>query len=208
MPDKRGWIYIVSGAGLYKIGRTSTPRGAAGRLSSLQGASPAPLKLEMSFEVEFCYVTERRLHEHFRHKAAKNVGREWFALNSDDLEWLRTLDVVVWLRERVPNSEPLATKLRRLKRRECPVVRLALKKKVNDFWASLDPAIRVGVSKKLAEWGRKGTRGETGLNKSGSPKKEIEMTEPADQPQDKELICCDCGGSFGGMRNRPRNREY
>lgn len=149
MADKRGWIYVVSGAGLYKIGRTSTPRGAAGRLSSLQGSSPVPLTLEMSFEVELCYVTERMLHDRFKHKAVSGVGREWFALDSTDLEWIRGLDVDAQLSRY------------RADRRPTPVVRFSAprpERSVNNAWLSLDPTSRSAVSSQLARWGSMGGR--------------------------------------------------
>ena len=102
MADKRGWVYVVSGAGLYKIGRTTAPNGVAGRLSALQGSSPVPLTLEMSFEVDLCYATERMLHDQFRHKSVPLVGREWFALDGLDLDWIRNMDLPTLLTEHAP----------------------------------------------------------------------------------------------------------
>jgi Meiotically Up-regulated Gene 113 (MUG113) protein len=78
-------VYIVEGAGVFKIGATKAY--AEQRLLSLQSASPVPLRLIHQIPTASPFRLERYLHAHFK---GKRTLREWFALSEEDLDWLRT----------------------------------------------------------------------------------------------------------------------
>ena len=81
-------IYIISnGQGWYKIGKTNDIQR---RINALQCGSPYRLNLTIFI---FCDKKdlrkyESRLHQTFKSK--RGIG-EWFALNSPDLDYLKTL---------------------------------------------------------------------------------------------------------------------
>ncbi len=92
---KRGHVYLVEGAGLYKIGSSNDP---ALRLSSLRAGSPVPLRLVCEISTEQHRVVESRLHEHFTDKCQRSddMGREWFRLSPDDVAWIE--NAATWQR--------------------------------------------------------------------------------------------------------------
>lgn len=83
---RAGYVYLIqSPTGAYKIGRTSNPDDRMKTFS-----------VKLPFEVEYVcliptpdmYGFEAQLHDHF---ASKRVNGEWFALDTDDVEYIKGL---------------------------------------------------------------------------------------------------------------------
>lgn len=74
-----GYIYLVSGGGHIKIGKS---RDLPARLRSFGLQLPFPVKLIQSYAVQDYSGTEYRLHTMF---ADKRVNGEWFDLDADDI---------------------------------------------------------------------------------------------------------------------------
>ena len=86
LPEKkRGWIYIIRANKYYKIGRAQKP---IERYSQLATLPPWPTEVVHTFESEDYYVMEKELHDLF---SPKRVNGEWFALDDNDVEFLRSL---------------------------------------------------------------------------------------------------------------------
>ncbi len=84
---KPGYVYLLQAeSGAYKIGRTQDP---ANRIKTFG--------IQLPFEVDFICVIqtpdmaelESRLHTKF---ADKQIRGEWFELNEDDVEYIKSLD--------------------------------------------------------------------------------------------------------------------
>jgi Mn-dependent DtxR family transcriptional regulator len=78
-----GYVYIIEGAGLYKIGKATN---VAKRLESHQTSCPIPLTLVHTIKTRDALSLERHLQHHFRHKATRG---EWFRLDEVDLTTIR-----------------------------------------------------------------------------------------------------------------------
>lgn len=87
--ERAGWIYLVRGTDLHKIGYTRT--GVKQRLSGLKKQFQIPLELIDSFGSEDVILEERRLHKVFWDM---HMGQEWFDLPPTIIEcrevWFRT----------------------------------------------------------------------------------------------------------------------
>lgn len=83
----KGFVYVVKRGSLYKIGFSRANvarrvRDAEGELVLTIPTGQQPSQLE--------YVINRRFIDK-RHPNSELWGREWFALDDDDLSWLRGL---------------------------------------------------------------------------------------------------------------------
>lgn len=83
-----GYVYVIEGATLYKIGATKST--AASRMRALQIGSPVELRIIHAIVTDSPYQLEGLIHK--RMKAKRRVG-EWFALQPEDLAWIRSLGV-------------------------------------------------------------------------------------------------------------------
>lgn len=85
-PDRRGFVYVIGcGCSLYKIGRS---KNMELRLRALQAGNPRKLVIEHVFQSEDAVADEERLHYLFARKRKRN---EWFALDTNDLSFLRSV---------------------------------------------------------------------------------------------------------------------
>lgn len=73
-----GFVYVIEGGGLFKIGYSAQPRQ---RLQSLQCSSPVPLTL--LGVVEGTREDEAQWHHRFRNQRSHG---EWFELGSGDID--------------------------------------------------------------------------------------------------------------------------
>lgn len=80
-----GYVYVIEGAGLYKIGKAIN---VAKRLESHQTSCPIPLTLVYSIKTRDALSLERHLQYHFRHKVTRG---EWFSLDETDLARIRRI---------------------------------------------------------------------------------------------------------------------
>ena len=80
-----GWIYILRAGDYYKIGRSQDP---VNRYSQLATLPPWPTEIVHTFETENYHAIEKDLHDIF---ASKRANGEWFALDAEDVELLRSL---------------------------------------------------------------------------------------------------------------------
>jgi hypothetical protein len=77
-----GLVYLIKCEKMYKIGKTTNlPK----RFTSLQTASPYPLKLIHTIQCAELRNSERRFHQMF---AAKRVRGEWFELSEEDVNYI------------------------------------------------------------------------------------------------------------------------
>jgi len=84
--QKRGYVYLLrADNGLYKIGKTNY---LDRRITDLSIKLPYKLDLIHSIESENMDALEQSLHERF---ADKRVRDEWFALNAEDVEFIKAL---------------------------------------------------------------------------------------------------------------------
>ena len=84
--DKHGWIYVLRAGDYYKIGRAQNP---VDRYSQLATLPPWPTEIVHMFETENYHAIEKDLHDLF---SAKRANGEWFALDTEDVELLRSLE--------------------------------------------------------------------------------------------------------------------
>lgn len=82
-PNTRGWSHASEDP--YKIGMSGDPVRRRGELSLVAGVT---LTLVHTIEAKEPRVLERALHEYF---AAKDLGHEWFVLDTADVRWLEQL---------------------------------------------------------------------------------------------------------------------
>lgn len=82
---RTGYVYIIKSNGLYKIGRATN---LDGRLAQLRTAAPFLQEIHTIRSREFREL-EAWLHWHFRDK---RIAGEWFTLNGDDLEFIKSVD--------------------------------------------------------------------------------------------------------------------
>jgi len=80
-----GYVYIVKSASYYKIGMTSRQ---SGRMSELRGLFPV-LRVINQFACNDRGRVESYLHKKYK---KKQVTREWYKLDKEDIEWLRSLE--------------------------------------------------------------------------------------------------------------------
>lgn len=80
-----GYIYVLRGGELYKIGRSANPKA---RIKSLSTVSPVALEVICLSETNDMVGVEIQLHERF---ADKRQQGEWFALTDDDVHSIRAM---------------------------------------------------------------------------------------------------------------------
>lgn len=81
-----GYVYlIVSDTGYYKIGRTNNPKN---RIATFTVKLPFHVEYEHLIACPDMRSLERNLHQRFKHK---RVGGEWFALDADDIAFIKSL---------------------------------------------------------------------------------------------------------------------
>lgn len=81
--EDSNFIYVLSGNGLYKIGKTKSLNR---RLKELKTIFPFDIEMVYTTEVENMSDAEANLHKMFNHKQVKG---EWFKLNKTDLDILK-----------------------------------------------------------------------------------------------------------------------
>lgn len=86
-----GHVYVIHGAGRYKIGRTASS--VQRRLLALQCASPVPLTLICAIKTRNAPSLEKQLHIRFAHLQDATAGREWFHLSESDVNYLAGLSI-------------------------------------------------------------------------------------------------------------------
>lgn len=86
--DCSGFVYVLKeiNGTHYKIGRTVDPDN---RLRTFSVKLPFPVKFEHLIKCEDMYALERELHKRFLHK---HINGEWFALDNEDLEYIRSVN--------------------------------------------------------------------------------------------------------------------
>lgn len=77
---REGFVYVIHGNGLYKIGRASDPRS---RLRVLGVKSPFPFRVCALISTMDMEATELELHDRF---ASRREYGEWFSLAYEDIE--------------------------------------------------------------------------------------------------------------------------
>ena len=80
-----GYIYVLRGGELYKIGRSANPKA---RIKSLSTVSPVALEVICLSQTHDMVGVEIQLHERF---ADKRQQGEWFALTDDDVHSIRIM---------------------------------------------------------------------------------------------------------------------
>ena len=85
-PSSSGWIYVLRAGDYYKIGRAKDP---IDRYSQLATLPPWPTEIVTTFECNEYEKMEKELHDLF---SAKRANGEWFALDAEDVELLRSLE--------------------------------------------------------------------------------------------------------------------
>lgn len=80
-PD--GYVYLLGGGGYYKIGRS---RNVSRRMRQLEIQLPWPVEVLHTIPCEDHHASEKALHERF---AGKRANGEWFALDDEDVEWIK-----------------------------------------------------------------------------------------------------------------------
>jgi len=80
-----GWIYLLKGDRYYKIGQSVN---VSNRVEQIEPKMPFPIEIVHTFKVDDMNAAEKDLHERF---ANKRTGGEWFLLDKDDVEWLKSL---------------------------------------------------------------------------------------------------------------------
>lgn len=93
-----GFVYLIEGGELHKIGRAID---ISKRLAGLQTLSPLPLKLVGAWYVADCRQTERKMHSQF---AKCRVRGEWFRLGFRLFDLIDTLEAVALRGDGLPNS--------------------------------------------------------------------------------------------------------
>ncbi len=82
---ERNWVYIFESLGLYKIGFS---RDYEQRLEGMRTSNPHDIKLHSVYRVPNARAYEAKLHSIFN---PKRVAREWFQLDSIDIELVERL---------------------------------------------------------------------------------------------------------------------
>jgi hypothetical protein len=81
-----GFVYVLkSPLGAFKIGRTKSPDK---RLKRIEVKMPFEVELVTLVQTDDMYELEISLHERF---AGKHVNGEWFALEPEDIEYIKSL---------------------------------------------------------------------------------------------------------------------
>ena len=88
--ERDGFVYVVSYLNLYKIGKTTSLKG---RMSAIFDTSTHPYTQHFNFEGAIHYGKDYSKMEAYWHHYFKNkrCEGEWFALDLDDIEYLRSL---------------------------------------------------------------------------------------------------------------------
>lgn len=81
-----GWVYVAALEGGYKIGRSRKPETRMRRVA-IEYVCPTVQLLHVIASTDARWA-ERTLHQRY---AAKRVGREIFALEDEDLDWIRRI---------------------------------------------------------------------------------------------------------------------
>lgn len=83
--DHSGWVYLLkSPRNHYKIGHTNNPEN---RLRTFNVKLPFDVEYEHLIECKDRFIAERDLHALF---AAKRINGEWFALDPDDIAFIKS----------------------------------------------------------------------------------------------------------------------
>jgi biotin operon repressor len=83
-----GYVYVVkNGSNKYKIGYTKSS--VKRRIATLQTALHSPIYIVAYFKTDNPVALERELHNRFNDK--RLIG-EWFSLDDDDVEWIKSMD--------------------------------------------------------------------------------------------------------------------
>lgn len=92
-----GYIYIIEDTELthyYKIGKSRYP---VQRITDFKVRLPVAIELIHIIQTDDCSALERLLHHRF---ASKRKHGEWFALDADDLAWIKVIDTANGHQER------------------------------------------------------------------------------------------------------------
>ena len=81
-----GWIYVIEGAGLYKIGRAIEPEK---RLSDMKIGSPVPL--EIIHVIRTLRAISAEAHIHRQYEECRHHG-EWFQLGDNELKTIMGIE--------------------------------------------------------------------------------------------------------------------
>lgn len=85
-----GFVYLVrSEGGYYKIGRTKNP---ANRIKTFKVKLPFEIEYVAIIQTNDMYALEKELHKKYK---PKKVNGEWFSLNDDDLNYIKSLSASV-----------------------------------------------------------------------------------------------------------------
>lgn len=83
---KGGFVYLLkTGSDVYKIGRAKDPNN---RLRVFNVKLPFEVEFEHLIATENMYLLERELHQRF---ASKRVNGEWFRLDMQDIDYIKSL---------------------------------------------------------------------------------------------------------------------
>jgi hypothetical protein len=86
--DKSGYVYLLqSPTTYYKIGKTNAPNN---RLKTFNVKLPFEVEYAALIETSDMHRLEKELHERYETKRVK--GTEWFALDADDVTYIKSLD--------------------------------------------------------------------------------------------------------------------
>lgn len=84
-----GYVYLIRHAtepGLYKIGKTNNP---SNRLKTFNVKLPFEVDYEILIQTDNMTRVEKEWHDHFSHR---RINGEWFALDEQDVKWMRQHD--------------------------------------------------------------------------------------------------------------------
>lgn len=82
---ERGFVYLIESGGAYKIGKSKS---LTSRAYQFAATMPHRVTLIHSIESDNYGDIETELHEHFQDK---RLNGEWFALSSDDVEYIKAI---------------------------------------------------------------------------------------------------------------------
>lgn len=78
--DTEGWVYVLEGAGLYKIGSTKNLKQ---RIRYIQTTCPVDIEVIYKIRTDKMATLERELQDMFLHKWLRD---EWFCLSEKDVQ--------------------------------------------------------------------------------------------------------------------------
>lgn len=84
--DKNGYVYLLkTDKGFWKIGRSKTPDG---RKKTFGVTLPFDVEFECLIKTSDMWLLESKLHAQY---ASKRIDGEWFKLDTDDVEYIKSL---------------------------------------------------------------------------------------------------------------------